>query len=55
MDTRTHEAVHAAHVATKRAQYGVMVPLSPNIVRAILGRAIVAQSNAAKSLEATNG
>lgn len=55
MDTRTHEAVHAAHVATKRAQYGVMVPLSHNIIRAILNRALSAQNLAARELEAAHG
>ncbi|NTE55074.1 hypothetical protein G6M78_08270 [Agrobacterium tumefaciens] len=54
MDTQAVEAVRAAHIATKRAQYGITHPLSANIVRAILNRAIIAQNTAAKSLEATN-
>lgn len=55
MDTRTIEAVRVAHIATKKAQYGVTHPLSANIVRAILTRAIIAQNLAARELEATHG
>lgn len=55
MGTQTLEAVRAAHIATKRAQYGVTHSLSANIIRSILTRAIIAQDVAARELETTHG